>query len=102
MQGRNADCSFEGDTMARHHDAMKQYHRMSQAHGHMTDMADEDGMIKNDYSQVANMPQNVMMKPWPDGGSYMPEKLDDTITGVNKQVMADDSKRNSHLHPKKV
>lgn len=88
--------------MKRHHDAMKQYSRMSAAHGHPTDMGDEGGMIKNDYSQIANMPQNVMMKPWPDGGSYMPERLDDTIVGINKQVSADDSKRSAHNVPKKV
>jgi hypothetical protein len=60
------------------------------------------GMIRENPAAIANMPQEVMIKPWPDGGSYMPEHLDDTISGINRQVELDDSKRNMHLVPKKV
>ena len=60
------------------------------------------GMIGNDMSAIANMPQNVMIKPWPDNrGNYMPEDLDDTIKGVNEQVDADDSQRSKHNRPHK-
>ena len=59
------------------------------------------GMIRENPSAIANLPQEVMIKPWPDGGSYMPERLDDTIRGINMQVEADDSKRNQHEKPHK-
>jgi hypothetical protein len=63
----------------------------------------QDGsMISEDHSAMANLPQSVVMKPWPDAGSYMPENLDDTITGINAQKNLDDSKRNANLDPKKV
>ena len=60
------------------------------------------GMISEDHSAMANLPQNVMMKPWPGEDSYMPENLDDTITGINAQKNLDNSKKNAHLEPKKV
>jgi hypothetical protein len=63
----------------------------------------QDGsMLREDRSAIANMPQNVMMKPYPKGGDYLPENLDDTILGVDRQVGMDDSKRRQHMHPKKV
>lgn len=60
------------------------------------------GMIRENPSAIANLPQEVMIKPWPSAGSYMPQELDDTIAGINKQVNLDDNKRNAHLVPKKV
>jgi hypothetical protein len=62
----------------------------------------EGGMINEDRSAIANMPQEVMMKPYPKTGPYMPENLDDTIRGVDKQMDMDDSKRRQHNVPKKV
>lgn len=62
-----------------------------------------DGMmIKEDHSAIANMPQNVMIKDWPREGGYMPENLDDTLRGVDRQMDLDNSKKHSHLVPKKV
>ena len=60
------------------------------------------GMIREDRSQVANLPQNVMMKPYPRTGPYMPEGMDDTITGIDDQMDYDDSQRRAHWYPKKV
>jgi hypothetical protein len=62
----------------------------------------EGGMINEDRSAIANMPQEVMMKPYPKTGPYMPENLDDTIRGVDHQMDMDDSKRRQHNVPKKV
>jgi hypothetical protein len=63
----------------------------------------EDGsMIKEDHSAMANLPQNVIMKPWPTAGTYLPENLDDTISGINRQVGLDSSKKDANLEPKKV
>lgn len=60
------------------------------------------GMIHEDHSQIANLPQQVMIKPYPMTGPYMPEDLDDTISGVHEQMDYDDKKRAEHYFPKKV
>lgn len=60
------------------------------------------GMITEDHSQIANLPQGVMIKAYPKTGPYMPEGLDDTIRGVDRQMDMDDSKRRAHNVPKKV
>lgn len=60
------------------------------------------GMIREDKSAIANLPQEVMIKPYPRNGSYMPEQLDDSDRGVRKQMNLDDSQRDKHNVPKKV
>ena len=59
-------------------------------------------MIYEDPRAIANLPQEVMMKPYPKTGPYMPEDLDDTHRGVDEQMDRDDSQRRSHFFPKKV
>ena len=59
-------------------------------------------MINENRSAIANLPQEVMIKSWPSSESYLPEGLDDGITGVNRQVALDDAKRSKHNVPKKV
>ncbi len=63
----------------------------------------DSSMISEDHSAVANMPQGVMMKSWPKVDSYMPEGLDDTISGIDRQMdTLDGAKRKAHTMPKKV
>lgn len=62
----------------------------------------DGGMIREDHRAIANLPQEVMIKPYPKTGPYLPEGLDDTIRGVDDQMDYDDSKRRAHFHPKKV
>lgn len=62
----------------------------------------EAGMIREDHSKIANMPQEVMFKPWPSSETYVPEQLDDTIYGINAQMKLDDAKRSEYFAPKKV
>lgn len=62
---------------------------------------EDAGMIHEDHSQIANLPQNVMMKPYPYTGPYLPEGLDDTIRGIDHQMDYDDGKRREHFYPKK-
>ena len=69
--------------------------------GRRTQEMQDGGMIREDRSKVANLPQEVMMKPWPVEGGYMPEKLDDTIRGIDEQKSADNSKRAQHNKPHK-
>ena len=59
-------------------------------------------MISEDHNAIANLPQQVIMKDWEDHEAYLPEILDDTIVGINKQINYDDGKREAHFVPKKV
>lgn len=60
------------------------------------------GMIHEDHREIANLPQNVMIKPYPKVGYYLPEDLDDTIRGVDRQINYDDERKMDHFFPKKV
>jgi len=53
------------------------------------------GMISSDSSATANLPQNVIMKKYPEIGYGQREMLDDTITGVDQQ-MNDDAHGGKH------
>ena len=88
----------------RHHGKMK-HHGM---HGHYEGHAgrrhqemQDAGMIREDHSAIANLPQGVMIKDWPKGGSFMPENINDTISGVDRQMDTDGNKRKSHERPHK-
>ena len=63
---------------------------------------EDAGMIHEDHNAVANLPQEVMMKMYPNADYGMPEELDDTIRGIDRQMDKDDSKRKEHFAPKKV
>lgn len=62
----------------------------------------KDGMIVEDPRAVANLPQEVMIKPYEKTGPYLPEDLEDSIRGVDGQMDYDDSQRRAHYYPKKV
>jgi hypothetical protein len=59
------------------------------------------GMIHEDKQAVANMPQGVMYKPWPSSYVGLDSRLDDTISGVNRQMDMDDREAKRHNVPKK-
>ena len=63
---------------------------------------EDAGMIHEDHAAIANLPQNVMIKAYPYPGPYLPEGLDDTIAGVDRQMDYDDGKRKANMYPKKV
>lgn len=65
------------------------------------EMADA-GMIHEDHRSVANLPQNVIMNFYPKDANFLPENLDDTIRGVDRQLDYDNGKKLGHLYPKKV
>jgi hypothetical protein len=62
----------------------------------------DGGMIPSGAGSHANMPQAVVMREYPKVGGFLPEGLDDSIKGIDSQVGADNSKKNSKLAPKKV
>lgn len=63
---------------------------------------EDGGMIYENHSAVANLPQEVIMRPYPKAGGYLPEDLDDTIRGIDGQMDLDNAKRRAHFMPKKV
>lgn len=62
----------------------------------------DDEMIHEDHRAIANLPQEVMIKAYPKSGPYLPEGLNDSLSGVDRQMDYDDSKRREHFNPKKV
>lgn len=62
------------------------------------------GMIHEDHHEIANMPQHVMMKPWPASRDYVMDDygLDDTIRGIEHQRGLDAHQMRKNLNPKKV
>jgi hypothetical protein len=93
--------------MARHHKSHhKSHHEISggeyAGYNERRKQEMEDaGMINEDRSAIANMPQGVMMKEYPKDRDYMPEDLDDTIRGVDSQMDMDNRKRKQHFRPHK-
>ena len=111
--------------MARYHDAKESHggkmdpkkfkeHRMGEEpkyadhmvedreYARRTQHMQDGGMIHSDFNEIANLPQGVMMKQYPKAGPYLPEDLDDTIAGVDRQMDYDDGKRKQNFYPKKV
>lgn len=87
----------------------QRYKGKMQGEGHYSGMEDRlnqeavDGsMIREDHSAVANLPQNVIMRPYRKGGYGIPEGLNDTIEGVDRQMAYDNKEMDKHLYPKKV
>jgi hypothetical protein len=63
----------------------------------------QDGaMLHEDKSALAFMPREVMMKYYPSPYDYLPEDLDDGISGVDRLMGMNDSKRDEHMKPKKT
>lgn len=62
----------------------------------------DGSMIREDHSAVANLPQNVIMRPYRKGGYGIPEGLNDTIEGVDRQIEYDNDMREKHMYAKKV
>lgn len=60
-----------------------------------------NGMIDEDHSAVANLPQGVKMESYNQTGPWMRDMLDDTIRGVDKQMDADDRENMRELRPRK-
>jgi len=63
---------------------------------------EDAGMIHEDHNAVANLPQEVKMMYYPKEGGYLPENLDDTIRGVDRQMSMDNGKKMQHFKPRKV
>ena len=90
------------------HEAMHRKHYMerdehySGHHARRKQEMEDAGMIREDHNEIANLPQEVMIKAYPKTGPYMPEMIDDTIRGIDRQMDEDDRQRRKTFNPKKV
>lgn len=75
--------------MARYHDKKgmdpRRYQEMHDA-----------GMIREDHSATANLPQDVKYHAWPANKDYPRYGLDDTIRGIDKQEDEDYREMEKH------
>lgn len=60
------------------------------------------GMISEDHNAIANLPQEVKIGYYPRPHDYLPDDLDDTLRGIDKQRGYDHSQMMRHYFPKKV
>jgi len=61
----------------------------------------KDGMIKKDMNAQANMPQQSIMKPYPKSPGYLPENLNDGLSGIDSDMKFDNAKKMGNLKPEK-
>ena len=83
--------------MAKRHHESKKVHMDPRRVQEMRDA----GMISEDHSAVANLPQHVIQREWPEARSYHDYGLDDSIRGINRQEDMDNSKMERHMQPEK-
>ena len=62
---------------------------------------EDSGMINEDKSAMANLPQNVMMKEYPKFKYGLNEYLNDTQSGIDEQIYDDMSQMKRHLSKEK-
>lgn len=111
--------------MARHHSSKRSHYELGEPKGgrierhdkmheevgpeyysgaaarHMQERKDM-GMIHENHQAIANLPQEVMIKPWPMSPGYLPEVLDDGISGIDRQLAFDNSEKMGGFYPKKI
>lgn len=58
-------------------------------------------MIWEDRNAVANLPQEVIYKAYPKNDGSLSEGLNDTITGIDRQISIDKRKMLAKLSPEK-
>lgn len=69
-------------------------------YGNKMKPAQESGMTAGKYGATM-LPQTFIHKYYPKGGGYLPENLNDGLSGIDKQVNKDISKTKSDLSPDK-
>lgn len=91
----------------RHHDGGKMIHEAREREhyaGHDQARAEERHdfhIIKEDKHAVANLPQEVIMKPFPRMKYGLDPYLDDTISGIDSQQYADEKQMHKGLSKSK-
>lgn len=62
----------------------------------------KNAILGEDHRAMANLPQEVVMEYYPKNRSMMPNFMDDTIEGIDRQMNADSSIGRGILKPRKA
>ena len=62
---------------------------------------DDSMMIREDHSQIANLPQSVSIKAYPKSPAYNESYVPDTIRGVDNQMREDSMHGKMEKFPEK-
>jgi len=92
--------SMDGDHMLNREMKSKEYYAGVDSRRRMEH--EDGGMINEDHNAIANLPQGVVMRPYPPTGPMLPEHLDDSIRSVDYQMDEDDRQRARHNMPRKA
>lgn len=84
-----------------HHEGVGPEYYSGASARHAMEKKDE-GMIFENHAAIANLPQEVMIKPWPMAPGYLPEVLDDAISGIDRQMAFDNKEKMGAFYPKKI
>jgi len=87
--------------MARHHKSSHQRKHPAGRDPRRHLEREESHMIGAGQHDFANMPQHITMKEWPSDHVGMPEDLDDSIRGIDRQMGEDNSRKHKNLSPHK-
>lgn len=66
-----------------------------------TQQSQDSGMIRENRGAVANLPQEVMYKPWPSDNNYLNANLNDDISGIDRMKNEDVNGAKRHLQANK-
>lgn len=86
----------------RYHESKKHKKSFMAEHDLRHKYLEDEGMIQEDHYAVANLPQDVKMKPYPPYGGYMPDILDDTRRGIDEMMEESDEKVREFIKPRKA
>lgn len=92
----------EGPVRANHGREMHNDEHMHSKENEYTMRHMTGGYLTEDHNQVANLPQNVVYRPYGDPIGYLDQRIDDTISGIDRQRGIDMKKAMDHFFPKKV
>lgn len=80
----------------------KRYHEAGMVHEGRTFEHEGSSMMHAGNTGIANMPQDVKYHTWTTSYTGFNPDIDDTGTGIDKQVSGDYNKMKSHFKPRKA
>jgi hypothetical protein len=84
------------------HEKKHEMHGMYEGHNERRHQEMKDaGMISEDKHAVANMPQHVVYRDWPRADRGLDSRLDDKISGIDRQMDEDLKGARRHCNPTK-
>ncbi len=86
------------------HDGMARGNAHGGFHGYAVGEGHDshEGMMREDHTAMSNCPKEVIMKEYPGVHRYLPEQLDDSIAGADRQMDKDGSQLKRGFGPRKA